>query len=136
MRQSRAYRYLATLVALVGVLFAQMAIATYVCPDFLSKPSPDTMQMAPHQDRAMGGKGCTEIDNRNPNLCIQYAQSGDQSLDRPLIAFLAPLLVFLYFVLLRAQPVTRLVTFQNLDRRLHKYKIKPSLAIQHCCFRI
>src|SRR3569832_568405 len=82
MRQSRTHHQLTALAVLLSILFAQIAVATYVCPDFLGKSLSDTMQMTPHEDRMTNSDGCVEIDKSNPNLCVQYARSGDQSLDQ------------------------------------------------------
>jgi len=136
MRQSRTHHQLTALAVLLSILFAQIAVATYVCPDFLGKSLSDTMQMTPHEDRMTNSDGCVEIDKSNPNLCVQYARSGDQSLDRASVVLFAPSLVFLYFAFSYIQSVGRLITVRYIARDLLTREIAPPLAIQHCRFRI
>src|SRR3569832_492059 len=136
MRQSRTHHLLSVFVVLLSFLFVQIAVATYVCPDFLGKSLSDTMLMTPHEDRMTNSDGCVEIDKSNPNLCVQYARSGDQSLDRASVLFFEPSLVFLYFAFSYIQSVGRLVTVRYIARDLLTREIAPPLAIHHCRFRI
>src|SRR3569832_1092472 len=136
MRQSRTHHQLTALAVLLSILFAQIAVATYVCPDFLGKSLSDTMQMTPHEARMTNSAGCVEIDKSNPNLCVQYARSGDQSLDRASVVLFAPSLGFLYFAFSYIQSVGRLITVRYIALDLLARGGAPPRAGRRGRFRI
>lgn len=141
MRFPRLYTRGAALAALLGVLFTQLALALYVCPDFsgakefhqASHPRAP-MQMAGDVRSAEMGTDCVKIDKESPNLCIQYNQTGSRSLDRGAV-YVPLVLVVLYFAFILARPV-RSVACLRFVPDLLKRDTAPPLSIQHCCFRI
>lgn len=77
MKLSRTLRSVVALVALFGVLLAQVALAAYACP------GADGMAVAALQaeaDPPCCGEGTPEAE---PALCNAHCQQGDQSLDKP-----------------------------------------------------
>ena len=69
-------RSLAAILALIGLLFAQLAMAAYVCP--MADGSGRSLG-APTQD---GGCDGMPMDAAAPALCLAHCQQGDQSADR------------------------------------------------------
>lgn len=86
MKLSRGSRLVAALVALVSMLFMQMALAGYACPGYKTGQGHD-MAAASQSASDMAMPGCEQIDPAQPNLCqaaIQVAiQVAHQSLDKP-----------------------------------------------------
>lgn len=115
---------------LVAILFTQLAVAAYVCPDLAGES-----RMIAASPAAMD-KSCMQKDRDNPNLCLQYAQAGDQSLDRGSVVYFAPLLVILYLVF--AGPYVRGLSLapRSAVPDWLKRAISPPLSIRNCCFRI
>ena len=64
-------RLLVVFVALVGVLFAQLALAAYACP---GQASNLTMQLTPD---------CADMDMLQPALCHAHQHDGHQVPDKP-----------------------------------------------------
>jgi hypothetical protein len=71
----RRYRLLSAWVALLGILFSQMVLSAYACPQLL--PANVPAQMESHGD--MVGMPCAGMDSEQPVLCEQYGQQGHQS---------------------------------------------------------
>ena len=68
----RRNRFVAACVAIMALLFAQFAVAAYVC----AKLSPPPAVEAP----AQGEPACDHSSADNPNLCAQHCLYGDASL--------------------------------------------------------
>ncbi|HEY9459506.1 MAG TPA: hypothetical protein VIR04_01760 [Paralcaligenes sp.] len=82
MKLSRGSRLTAALVALVSMLFMQMALAGYACPGYKTGLGHDKVAMAQSaSDMAM--PGCEQVDLAQPNLCQAAIQIAHQSLDKP-----------------------------------------------------
>lgn len=137
MRLSRPSRFVAAMLALVCVLFAQLAVAAYVCP---------SMEIA-HAFESAGAAGtahapestdCGDGDGEAaaPILCHDAGQTAKQSLDKPPLPnvspFIARALVLAYDLAeTRDQPTVPPTAGTLLSR-----DTAPPLAIRHCCFRI
>src|SRR4051794_23372708 len=67
----RSHRVLTALIALVSLLFMQLAVAAYACP-MQAKVKPAAMAMA----------DCHQMDRMTPSLCQAHAEAGKQSLDK------------------------------------------------------
>lgn len=138
MRLPRFHTRVAASIALLGVLFTQLALALYVCPSFTDAEQSHQaapIQMAVDAHSAEMGKDCVEIDKESPNLCLQHAQAGSQSLDRG-TAYVPLMLVVLYFAFIFIRPIARPVAHTRFIPDLLKRDTAPPLSIQHCCFRI
>ncbi len=129
MNLSRPSRVIAAIVALLSMLFMQLAVAAYACPA-LSQAS---MQM---DLPAASMEHCKGMDAQAPALCHAHDQAGNQSIDKsepPQIqAFAANGLV------LPVAPVVyptvsshSLIGTYNLARTT-----APPISIRNCCFRI
>ena len=69
-------RFIAATVALLSVLFAQVAVAAYACPG-VEAMARTAVAMADMPDCDMPNPG-----ERSP-ICLAHCQQGDQSLDKP-----------------------------------------------------
>lgn len=138
---------------LIGVLlFAQMAIAAYVCPGLslsantqmptieLFKTSSDevavlaaTNQAVPCEsmgdDMAMG-----PLDPQNANLCAEHCKFGQQSDQATTLSVPAALLMALYFVPQVPKFMAELRPAEATPSAL--VAASPPRTILHCCFRI
>lgn len=133
---TRQLRFLTALIALVGLLFAQLAVAGYACPAHQAGMTNESAApLASAGNQAM--PGCEQMDSDQPSLCHAHAQDASQSLDKPelpnLLPFSAAALTLV--VLHIAAPdfsVGNLPRSSPLLARL----TAPPLSIRNCCFRI
>lgn len=136
MKLSRPSRFVAALIALISVLFTQLAVAAYACPSLQAGPDarPALIVGAEPDEQTM--PDCAEMDMEQPALCHAHAQVGDQSLDKPASPHLFPSAAIL---LVPAAGTTgfayRPVTAYT-DSPFLAWTSPPSLSIRHCCFRI
>lgn len=133
MRSSRRTRFLAALITLFSLLFAQMAVAAYACPQLeasLAGQSEVSATVTAMPDCA------SSMDKQSPNLCDAHGKAGLQSLDhagQPSVQAFVPLRMVLALV-----PVDRhLYTALDVPQAfLESSGSSPPIAIRHCCFRI
>jgi hypothetical protein len=132
MRYSRRTRFLAAVVALFGLLFMQLAVAAYACPN-----------LAPVQQRTVmldaSGKpmvDCPEVDKQSPSLCQAHTQKVAQSLDKadpPSIQPFTP--IGLVASIVAPAPAVE-SGFDNATSFLRARSTAPPIAIRNCCFRL
>lgn len=79
MKLSRRIRSLTALLAVIGVFFAQIAVAAYACP------GAQAMMLAAIGTEREANMPCCEggVAEALPALCSIHCQQGDQSLDKP-----------------------------------------------------
>jgi hypothetical protein len=132
MKPSRLTRLVATVVAVISLLFAQLAVAAYACPG-MAAPE----RVAANAMKAMEGmEHCTGMDKVQPNLCHAHNHTSQQSLDRP---DLPPVPPFLASGLVQMVVMPELIVppshaapaIPSMARAT-----SPPLAIRLCCFRI
>lgn len=134
MKLLRKYRILTALIALFGMLFMQLAVASYACPEVPG------MSGATIMATDAGGMdpmpGCDQPDPKAPALCHAHCIDGQASLDKPQVSSVSPIAFIVFAVLaplehrvLAALPITEPLSL--LDRIT-----APPIAIRHCCFRI
>jgi hypothetical protein len=129
MRASRQSRFVAALIVLFSMLFMQLAVASYACPNMRTGPA--DMASAAH---AM--PGCTGMDMEQPSLCHAQDQVGNQSLDKPNLPQVQPFVaVGLMQALVSIEAAYRPVPAQPRALVLAR-ATAPPLAIRNCCFRI
>ena len=114
---TRRVRSFSALFALLALLFAQIALASYACP-------------------TAGDCGGMPLDSQQPALCHAHGQQGDQSLDKPS----APLPDPVATTPVPALPGTLLdplilIAPSPLQSLLSR-ATAPPLALRHCCLRI
>lgn len=135
MRMSRPSRFIAALIALVGMLFMQLAVASYACPG-LSVPQ-ERHELSATIDLDMQEMAsCAEKDLAQPNLCHAHNHAGEQSLDKPqtppVQGFVA---TGLALPLYPAELAYRAATAPS-EITLLSHATAPPMAIRNCCFRI
>lgn len=135
MRLSRPSRFIAVMLAVISVLFTQLAMAAYACPGMpVAQAMGMAMTTAAEAVHAM--PDCDEMDLEQPALCHAHMQAADQSLDKPVspsvLPFVAVLLVQAISVLHTASPSLDPYAEPAWLRR----SFEPPLAIRNCCFRI
>jgi len=142
--------------AMIGVLlFAQMAIAAYACPNASSampegqgtRSQPQAMvaptgadhsekvspTMAPNAAQAMPAD-FGQVDIEAPNLCAEHCKQGQQSADHTPSPAVAPaLLTALYRVTLSTETPTAEAAYYAPGLLLQA--AAPPHAIEHCCLR-
>lgn len=136
MRFRRQSRVVTALLALMSVLFMQLAVAAYACPTVtagVESVHARLMQADDHADMA-GCEGIVDIEQ--PSLCHAHAQFGDQSTGNAELPNLSPPLALTVIPVLQivdaaSPPDLDAVATPHLARAS-----APPLSIQHCCFRI
>ena len=131
----RRHRLLTVLVALVSLLFMQLAVAGYVCPAGMSGMKAEGTKVSAHAGMPCAGSmSTTGIDDAQPALCHAHCQSDQQSADTyqvpgvPVMPAIAP--AFSQQDVLSISP--------GLPRQapLLQRTTTPPLSVRNCCFRI
>jgi len=124
-------RFLTAIVVLFSLLFSQLALAAYECPN-QALPSPAAM--AQHGDSAERAPCVPSADQDSPNLCQAHGQSKSQSVD---LVAQAPVAAFIP-VRLAGEPaaadVPLPVHLEAPASYLQAGSCTPALAIRHCRF--
>lgn len=129
MKLRRSHRLVAALIALVSLLFMQLAVAAYACPMQAHETA------APMAD-CQGMDGMDGMDGMNASLCQAHAQPVKQSLDKASTPAVQPFIAS-----------TVLAEVAGLDQLMPRSAsiapasipaagAAPPIAILHCCFRI
>ena len=134
MPSRRRFRLLTAFVAVISLLFMQLAVAAYACPAVaLGGGQSPAMQMD------SGAAPCAGhmrhmADDQQPGLCFAHCHANPQSLDKhetPQPVALGALPVNFTVVHVVSAPVAPPLLAPQMLRAG-----APPLAIQHCCFRI
>ena len=139
MKLPRPIRFAAALVALVGMLFAQLAVAAYACPDLLgaqADASVAAMVMDTEHQEHQAMPGCAEIDLEQPALCQAHGQAGDQALDKPQAPNVPPAIAILLVPAMQDSSLAYRPVGADTDAVFLTRGSDPPLSIQYCCFRI
>ena len=138
MRLSRRPRLVATLLALISVLFTQLAVAAYACPSMQIAQAMESIAISAtaidHQNMA----GCEEMemDREAPVLCQNHGQTGHQSLDKPEVPDVLPFTATLLMQSLSVAASSYQSVAPPAENIFLKRTTAPPLSIQNCCFRI
>jgi hypothetical protein len=76
-RSRKALRRLVAKIGIVAMLFAQLAVAAYACA--APAGSANSMRAVMADEMSVAMPDCDQLDAANPNLCLQYCQAGNQS---------------------------------------------------------
>lgn len=131
MRLSRPSRFFAALIAVVSVLFSQLAIAAYACPGL---PTDQVMAMAADADHVM--PDCEQMDSAQPALCHAHMQAGDQTLDKPPSPNVPPTVAVLLMPAMSDLHLAAPLVVFYADAAGLRRSSDPPLSIRNCCFRI
>lgn len=135
MKQSRRARLVTALIALVSVLFIQLAAAAYACPGAASGKTPVAEMAAAAGHMA----GCDEMtDNGSQTLCFAQSQEGKQSLNKPAMPDLSQQVPVLLIPAVGAveAPSFHLASPHHVDAAHIDRAGAPPLTVRNCCFRI
>lgn len=130
MRHPRQIRLLSAIIALISLLFMQLAVAAYACPNLMPAP---TTPMLDQSGQPM--VNCPEADRQSPTLCHEHAHKQTPSLDKPdapsVMPFVATGIALpLFWPDHGAERPNPPLVF------LHASGTSPPIAIRHCCFRL
>ena len=134
MNHSSQLRFVAALIALFSMLFMQLAVASYACPNM--RTAQQSAAPAMSADSTAMASDCMGVDMQQPSLCHAQDQVGNQTLDKPQLPLVQP------FV-----PVGLVQAIASFDvfypplasqaRPLYLTRATaPPLSIRNCCFRI
>ena len=131
MKPSHATRFVAAVFAVIGLLFTQLALASYVCPG-MSMSEKATSAWA--ETGATSVDHCTGMDMDQPGLCRAHDDSSAQALDQSALPQVPP-----FHAIgpgLTVVPPHRVVPVPPAATPSLAHTTAPPLAIRHCCFRI
>lgn len=135
MKISRTSRLVAAFLALVSMLFMQLAVASYVCP---GRAAGSGMAGLSRDIGSAAMADCVGMDKEQPALCHAYAEDSyaKQSLDKPQTPDVQP------FVLAGLTQTLQLIDIFSLPQEHHAHSLHlirstaPPITIRNCCFRI
>jgi hypothetical protein len=125
-KPSRTIRYVAAIIAVISLLFTQLALAAYSCPGMAPGAASGAHAMA----------GCTGMDMEQPALCHAHDKAVQQSLDKPDVPQVSPFIATGPAVVLFAPDAIAPAVLSAPDLHLLTRTTAPPLTIRHCCFRI
>ena len=131
-RHNRRYRITTVLLALMSLLFMQLAIAGYSCPGGLAG-------MAEVATMAQAGMPCDgamdlTMDDKQSSLCHAHCKADPQTADKyqlPAVLNLDDLASDFPLPIITPAPLGALLQAPLLRR-----STAPPLAVRNCCFRI
>jgi hypothetical protein len=130
MSYPRRVRLLSAVVALLSLLFMQVALAAYACPNLI--PAENT-PMLDSSGQPMAN--CPEADKQSPTLCYADTHKQTPSLDKPDTPSVMPFVATGFALpLLWPEDTTALPNPPSVF--LHASGTSPPIAIRHCCFRL
>jgi hypothetical protein len=130
MKNSSRTRLVSAVVALLSLLFMQLAVAAYACPNLMPAPKAPMLDSAgqPMAD-------CAETDQQSPTLCDAHAHRLTPSLDTPGNPSVMPFVATGFALSLMWSEDA--VAMPNPPRVfLYASGTSPPIAIRHCCFRL
>lgn len=128
MKTSRPSRFLAALLTIFSLLFAQLAVAAYACPNSTTAP---IAASASQSDMP----GCTGMDHDQPGLCKVHCDKNHQTIDTPAAPHVSPFVAStLVYILSDSGPTSPI--FAHNGASLLQHTTSPPIAIRNCCFRI
>jgi hypothetical protein len=132
MSSRRRNRLFNVLIALVSLLFMQLAVASYSCPGAVSK-------VAEMATMAQAGMPCAEamasaMDDQQPSLCHAHCQAEHQSAGKYQVP--APVALTDIGPSFNSPRVIPLRLGAPLQAALLMRTTAPPLAVRNCCFRI
>jgi hypothetical protein len=131
MIKSTRHRIFGALIALLGMLFMQLAVAGYLCQNTAQSPGEMAMAM-PMTPDAQAMPGCDKLDPVQPSLCHAQAHADQQSLDKPPLPDVQPFVPgALALGIQSVEPAYRAPVRPRLA-----HATAPPLSIRNCCFRI
>lgn len=137
MRLSRRSRVFAAVLALVSVLFTQLAVASYLCPSTQISRAIEVAAASAAAIDHHDASGCEDLDAaEQPVPCHDLGQTRIQFLDKAELPNVPPFAAtMLVQTVSHADQPTRSVVALPSDLFLTR-ATAPPLSIRNCCFRI
>jgi len=136
MRLSRRSRFAPALLALISVLFMQLAVAAYACPSLQPAQVAEAamqMDMSDHETMA----GCEGVvDQDQLALCYAHSQVGHQSLDKPAMPDVPQSVPVVLVPVITDLHAAHRPPSLHADAAWLMPDSFPPLSIRNCCFRI
>jgi hypothetical protein len=131
MRVSRPSRIIAAIITIFSLLFTQLAVAAYACPELNVAKRTAIAQ-------AVQMPGCANMDmgTDKPGLCHSHCQAGSQTADTPQAPLVQPFVAAELTVVLNVAGLAAPSHALQPEGVLLKRSTAPPLAIRNCCFRI
>ena len=134
MKLFRPSRLIAALIVLVSMLFMQLAVASYACPNINIGQIGESMSIPMDGDQTM--TRCAGMDKEQPSLCHANDQAGNQSLDKPSMPHVPPFTAAALTLVFHNIEVVDHSTDAQPNSLLLARTTAPPLSIRNCCFRI
>ncbi len=132
----RRHRLITAFLAVISLLFMQLAVAGYVCPSGgAGLVKGGASKTAVHASMPCAEAMSKTMDQNQPGLCHAHCQADQQSADTYQLPSLAvmPAIAADFPVLVVLASSAHAAPMQA---RLLRGSTAPPLAIQNCCFRI
>ena len=126
----RRIRLVSAIVALLSLLFMQVALAAYACPSLIPAQSTPILNSSgqPMTD-------CPEVDKQSPALCHADAHKQVPSFEKPNTFSVMPFVPTGFALhLLWPEDTDSMPSPPSVF--LHASGTSPPIAIRHCCFRL
>jgi hypothetical protein len=135
MKISRSTRYLAAIVAILGMLYMQLAVAAYVCP---GTPAGGNAAVAAAHAAMTDMPNCQGMDTVQPELCHFYVhgEPSKQSLDKTPVPDVPPFVPAALVLDLRFSDIVLVSAPRPYPPIALARTTAPPVAIRNCCFRI
>lgn len=137
MKRSGLSRFVTAIIALLSMLFMQLALASYACPDYVKK-GPEQQELVMSTQAAMPSMdACMKADPSQPSLCNAHGQQVDRySLDKPQNPPVQAFAPAGWALPLHPIGLGDRATPNPLQTGALSRATAPPVAIRHCCFRI
>lgn len=136
MKFFRSSRLITACIVLVSMLFMQLAVAGYACPNLNIGQADESVSMSMSMDDDLAMSGCAGADKAQPSLCHANDQAGNQSLDKPPMPHVQPFMAAALTLVFRNIEVVDQSTDTQPNSLLLARTTAPPLSIRNCCFRI
>jgi hypothetical protein len=136
MKLPKHLRLIAAVLAMVSVLFSQLAVAAYVCPSVAEGPAEHALAAMQAMSEHHGASDCEDMDDTQSSLCRTHCQGDNQSVERPQPPNVTPSIA----VILVPEVGTADVAYRPIHAQAVSFWLtrtsSPPLSIRNCCFRI
>ena len=131
MHTTRTSRLLTALVVLFSLLFTQLAVAAYACPDMAPVKAAVMVDAAgqPMQD-------CPMNDKQSPSLCAAHAKASPLSVDKADSAPIAPFMAGALLAVIALPEQAGETAFSLHPDSVRPLGVAPPIPILNCCFRL
>lgn len=136
MHLPRPVRIITAFLALVALLFVQLAVAGHSCDVLGNAHQFANITVAADKSAHHCMTDCTGTGGEERSVCEKHCNPGDNSLDRPALPDLvASIPATLVFHVVDAYLPVQSATWRS-DAFFLTRSVEPPLSVRNCCFRI